>query len=101
MKEEFSSWGIPRSEILFISTTTSGRQGPILPLTWADSLISTLRTGMRGKTLFSVTGAICVLRALPVAAADHDVSITIYANDLALVQDHRSINVTGGRQRIE
>jgi hypothetical protein len=35
------------------------------------------------------------------AAADHDVSVTIYSNDLALVQDHRTINLTGGRQRIE
>jgi hypothetical protein len=34
-------------------------------------------------------------------AADHDVSVTIYNDDLALVQDHRTINLTGGRQRIE
>jgi hypothetical protein len=36
-----------------------------------------------------------------VVAADHDVSVTIYANDTALIQDHRNINVTGGRQRLE
>jgi hypothetical protein len=56
---------------------------------------------MRGKTLLWIGGALSVLSALPALAADHDVSITIYANDLALVQDHRTINVTGGRQRIE
>jgi hypothetical protein len=56
---------------------------------------------MSGKTLLWVCGALSILGALPAGAADHDVSVTIYANDLALVQDHRSINVTGGRQRIE
>ena len=35
------------------------------------------------------------------AAADHDVSVTLYNNDLALVQDRRTINLTGGRQRVE
>jgi hypothetical protein len=45
--------------------------------------------------------AVSALAVLPVAAADHDVSVTIYANDTALIQDHRSINVTGGRQRLE
>lgn len=45
--------------------------------------------------------AVSALAVLPVVAADHDVSVTIYANDTALIQDHRSINVTGGRQRLE
>jgi hypothetical protein len=46
--------------------------------------------------------AVSALAALPaLAAADHDVAVTIYANDTALIQDHRSINVAGGRQRIE
>jgi hypothetical protein len=56
---------------------------------------------MRGKRLLWVGGALSALATLPAFPADHDVSVTIYANDLALVQDHRSINVTGGRQRIE
>jgi hypothetical protein len=56
---------------------------------------------MRGKRFLWVGGALSALAALPAFPADHDVSVTIYANDLALVQDHRSINVTGGRQRIE
>jgi hypothetical protein len=56
---------------------------------------------MRGKMVLWFGGALSVLSTLPVVAADHDVSITIYANDLALVQDHRTISVTGGRQRIE
>jgi hypothetical protein len=39
------------------------------------------------------------LRAAP--AADRTLSVTIYADDLALVQDRREIEVSGGRQRIE
>ena len=35
------------------------------------------------------------------AAADPDLSVTIYADDLALVQDHRTIDLTGGKQRVE
>jgi len=34
-------------------------------------------------------------------AADQDLSVTIYANDLALVQDRRSIDLSGGKQRVE
>jgi hypothetical protein len=34
-------------------------------------------------------------------AADQDLSVTIYADDLALVQDHRTIDLTGGKQRVE
>jgi hypothetical protein len=46
--------------------------------------------------------AVAVALAFDVAmAADHDVSVTIYNDDLALVQDHRTVNLTGGRQRIE
>ena len=33
------------------------------------------------------------------AARDH--AVTIYASDVALVQDHRTIDLTGGRQRLE
>jgi hypothetical protein len=35
------------------------------------------------------------------AASDPDLAVTIYADDLALVQDHRTIDLTGGKQRIE
>jgi hypothetical protein len=55
---------------------------------------------MRAIT-FLVGGALGALAAFPAFAGDHDVSVTIYANNLALVQDHRTINVAGGRQRIE
>ncbi|HEY6925410.1 MAG TPA: DUF4139 domain-containing protein [Steroidobacteraceae bacterium] len=34
-------------------------------------------------------------------AAAQDLSVTIYANDLALIQDHRTIDLTGGKQRVE
>lgn len=56
---------------------------------------------MKAKTPLWMGSAVSALAVLPVAAADHDVSVTIYANDTALIQDHRSINVTGGRQRLE
>ncbi|HZO22240.1 MAG TPA: hypothetical protein VFB37_07010, partial [Steroidobacteraceae bacterium] len=34
-------------------------------------------------------------------AADRSLSVTIYANDLALIQDTRDIQIAAGRQRIE
>ena len=37
----------------------------------------------------------------PAFAADPGVSVTIYANNLALVQDTRTLDLTGGRQKIE
>jgi hypothetical protein len=37
----------------------------------------------------------------PVFAADRTLSVTIYAGDLALVQDRREIEVKAGRQRLE
>jgi hypothetical protein len=37
----------------------------------------------------------------PAFAADRALSVTIYAGDLALIQDRRDIEVKGGRQRIE
>lgn len=39
--------------------------------------------------------------ASTVSAAEQDLSVTIYADDLALVQDHRTIDLTGGKQRVE
>jgi hypothetical protein len=56
---------------------------------------------MKAKTPLWIGSAVSALAVLPVVAADHDVSVTIYANDTALIQDHRNINVTGGRQRLE
>ena len=45
--------------------------------------------------------AFCVLASRAASAADRSLSVTIYANDLALIQDRRDIDVSGGRQRIE
>jgi len=45
--------------------------------------------------------ALSLLAAVSASAADHDISLTIYNDDLALVQDHRTIDLTGARQRIE
>ena len=42
-----------------------------------------------------------LLAALPAAAADRSLSVTIYAGDLALIQDRRDIEIKGGRQRLE
>ena len=52
------------------------------------------------------TSSLCIgwaisMLAVPAAAADRTLSVTIYADDLALVQDRRDIDVKGGRQRIE
>src|SRR6202011_4869062 len=46
-------------------------------------------------------GYFCLGVGTPVMAADRTLSVTIYADDLALVQDRRDIEVKGGRQRIE
>ena len=56
---------------------------------------------MRARLPLWIGGALSTLAALSAAAADSDVAVTIYSNDTALIQDHRSINVAGGRQRIE
>jgi hypothetical protein len=53
-----------------------------------------------GKHLVSIAVMYCLL-ACAASAADRTLSVTIYAGDLALVQDRRDIDVTGGRQRIE
>ncbi len=50
--------------------------------------------------------ATCALLGLPTFAPiafaqDKQLSVTIYADDLALVQDKRPIDLTGGRQRLE
>ncbi len=59
--------------------------------------------GMRGNCL----GLVCCLAACTMTfaphspAADRSLSVTIYNDDLALIQDRRDIEVTGGKQRIE
>src|SRR5882724_5320161 len=51
--------------------------------------------------LLSIGWVSCLLAGAPAMAADRTLSVTIYADDLALVQDRRDIEVKGGRQRIE
>src|SRR5580700_8862380 len=46
-------------------------------------------------------GWVAWLLVNPAGAADRALSVTIYNNDLALVQDRRDIEVKDGRQRIE
>jgi hypothetical protein len=49
-----------------------------------------------------VLAASCVLMAAsPAFAQQRQLAITIYANDIALVQDKRPIELEGGRQRLE
>jgi hypothetical protein len=49
-----------------------------------------------------VLAASCALFVQPSASAqDRALSVTIYADDLALVQDRRPIDLAGGRQRLE
>src|ERR1700690_2205560 len=51
---------------------------------------------------FFVIGCLVgLLAGAPAGAADRTLSVTIYAGDLALVQDRRDIEIKGGRQRIE
>src|ERR1700685_666599 len=51
---------------------------------------------------FVVIGCMASLLAgAPAGAAERTLSVTIYASDLALVQDRRDIEVKAGRQRIE
>jgi hypothetical protein len=57
-------------------------------------------------TIRAVLATACALAALqsvmPAATAqEKSLAITIYADDLALVQDKRPVDITGGRQRIE
>ncbi len=55
---------------------------------------------MRTQTLLLAT-VVALLPASSLLAAGRTLSVTIYANDLALVQDRRDIEVKGGRQRLE
>src|SRR5579863_4051216 len=48
-----------------------------------------------------VVGCLLCVSAVPAMAADRTVSVTIYNDDLALVQDRRDIEIKGGRQRLE
>src|ERR1700759_2900189 len=47
------------------------------------------------------SGAILCFMAITAAGADRTLSVTIYNDDLALIQDKRDIEVKAGRQRLE
>src|ERR1700736_4637127 len=61
---------------------------------WLPAGESTMRRSLL------MAGAASLL-AGPICAADKVLSVTIYSDDLALVQDRRDIDIKGGRQRIE
>jgi hypothetical protein len=48
-----------------------------------------------------LAGLLWLIVNAPAIAADRTLSVTIYADDLALVTDQREVDVKGGRQRIE
>jgi hypothetical protein len=52
-------------------------------------------------TAVLAAGAAPAIASTPAAPDHQDLSVTIYADDLALVQDHRTIDLTGGKQRVE
>jgi hypothetical protein len=54
-----------------------------------------------GARLLVIGWMLCWRAGAPAIAAERTLSVTIYADDLALVQDRRDIEVKGGRQRIE
>jgi hypothetical protein len=54
--------------------------------------------GLRLVLIGSLLGFLTVAAAM---AADRTLSVTIYAGDLALVQDRRDVEIKGGRQRLE
>jgi hypothetical protein len=49
----------------------------------------------------ALTSFLAAVSGAAAAADEQDLSVTIYAGDLALIQDHRTVNLTGGRQRLE
>ena len=51
--------------------------------------------------LLSIGWVLCLLVHAPAVGADRTLAVTIYADDLALVQDRRDIEIKGGRQRLE
>jgi hypothetical protein len=59
-------------------------------------------SGRPAVPLLLAAGSLWLAFLAPAAlAADESLSITIYTNDLALVQQQRGIDVKGGRQRLE
>src|SRR3984957_11765824 len=54
-----------------------------------------------GPRLLMIGWMLCLSAGAPAIAADRTLSVTIYADDLALVQDRRDIEIKGGRQRLE
>jgi len=55
---------------------------------------------MRPYIVLTATVA-ALLSSATASAAERSLSVTIYADDLALVQDRRDIDIEGGRQRVE
>jgi hypothetical protein len=54
-----------------------------------------------GRRCVVTVSLLYLLAGPPAIAADRTLSVTIYADDLALVQDRRDIEVKAGRQRLE
>jgi hypothetical protein len=62
-----------------------------------------MSNNLRSPALVGLLVSVCSASAANAADATpaKDLAITIYNDNLALVQDHRTIDLTGGRQRVE
>jgi hypothetical protein len=60
-----------------------------------------MRIQLRTVRLLFIGCAVLLQLGPAVIAAERSLSVTIYAGDLALVQDRRDIELKGGRQRLE
>ena len=72
----------------------------MLPL-FSRTLCQLLRCRVPRALLMALGSMLPLSMIAPSSAAERSVSVTIYADDLALVEDRRDIEVKGGRQRIE
>jgi hypothetical protein len=57
--------------------------------------------GSRGGEFVALTALLCGFATAPVHAEERALAVTIYPDNLALVQDRRDIELRGGRQRLE
>lgn len=54
-----------------------------------------------GRLISRIAIALSLFGSATLCAATRDLAVTIYENDLALIEDHRTVDLTGGRQRLE
>jgi len=67
----------------------------------ATTAATSRATSTKGPAATAVMENPTDAKATAPTTSERDLHVTIYAGDLALVQDHRSVNLTGGKQRLE